>query len=288
MRPQDVRLLILGLTSKCNGKCITCFHSNANPEADFELSDRVYREVREQLFGCIKELNILSGGEPFLYHNIDGFLEDIRKYTFKTAFDTTLAIMSSKHREMLKDMDVRFVTSLDGSTGELNDGIRPGCPFDMVVDNIKYFVGCGKEVIIVTTVAAHNFYDMHKMVELAEELGVSKIVFQPAQQYSSLDKPFKFELMPEDPEYVAFVKSWVKNVECVTRLGRVKNPHVISQKGCPVPKDTLMIDVGGWVCFCSYGESPKMGNMCNDPLEEIISNEKYDAARVKCQRCVVR
>ena len=67
MKISDVKILKLGLTNKCNGKCIMCWHSNADQYGYKELDNKIYQEIKDTLFPTIKVLDIIAGGEIFLY-----------------------------------------------------------------------------------------------------------------------------------------------------------------------------------------------------------------------------
>jgi AdoMet-dependent heme synthase len=189
---KDVRILFLGLTNKCNGKCITCWHSNRFPFVNHEISPIVYKKVKDELFNNIKILNLVGGGETMLYSRIGEVLEDIKKYKFKTIITSNFASIKDKERRLLSEADIDFVVSLDGSTAKLQEFIRPNCNYETVIDNIKYFISKGRKVVIQTTVSNHNFYDIENIILLAEKLGVSGVRFHSVEYLRQLDHPYRF------------------------------------------------------------------------------------------------
>ena len=300
MKLSEVKILMLGLTNRCNAKCITCWHSNERPFSPNELLPRVYEELRKKLFPSIDVLDVCGGGEVFFSPLFDTLLQDIQKYDFKTIITSNFSMISREQRELLATANVEFVVSLDGSHSELQSFLRPGCSFDNVVRNIQYFVSNGNRVTIQTTVSDHNFYDMGNMIELAEDLRVDGIRFHSARYLGHLDQPTKFKNPSADMDYIREITSKNYGVRYAMYfdfyhkmnrdplLKRIKNhlkgmfPDRYLMEFCQNTRRTIKVQEDGKVLSCCLPESRVMGDLNKSVLEEIIDTPRYDSMRRTC------
>jgi MoaA/NifB/PqqE/SkfB family radical SAM enzyme len=242
-------------------------------------------------------------------------LDDMKKYKFKTTIESNFSMITEKQRNILKDIDVRFITSLDGSKKELQEFLRPQCYYDEVINNIKFFVKCGKRVIIRMTITNYNFYDMIDMIKLAEELKVESVIFHQAQYLGVLEQPYKFGPPLEDMDYIKKLVQLKHKVDynlyldfyrrssmfwnprrgiyCVmdpvTALGagiRVKFDNllamILKKDCCPISRNFIKVDIDGKIYFCSCHECESRGDLSKNSLDEILDNDRYDKIRQKC------
>ena len=315
MNLKDIKYLKLGLTNYCNSACLTCWHSNSNKHTCTHLDEGIYSQIRKEVFPTIKILDLLSGGEVFLYKGIDRVLADIQDFKFKTIIESNFSVLTDRHRQILKNLDVEFVVSLDGSSREMQEFLRPQCHFDTVVGNIKYFTRQGKRVTIRMTVSNHNFYDMKNMLRLAETLGVEGVKFHGVQYLPCLEPPLKFSKPPEDMEFVKeimgqkykvlydffldfyrrnfFTISPMRGTFCIldpiTATGAgfwVKIENILAmclrKECCPIAREFIRVDIDGNLYFCSVHGLKSIGNLNQHSLKDIIENKEYDATRKKC------
>lgn len=289
---------MLGLTNRCNGKCIMCWHSNKVQHRACDLPLSVYDELERKLFRRIHLLNLSGGGEILLYPYIDKVLTDIQKYKFTTTMTSNFSNVSDKYRDMLSKIRSEFVVSLDGTTPNIQNFIRPGCDFDKVIYNIKYFKARGKKITIQTTVSNHNFYDMENMIKLAGSLGVDVLKFQDVQFLENMDRPYRVEKPPHDIAYLDRILKGSKVPTCVFfdfyHRPLLKIPFSVHKlfrwwesrhtAFCPNTVGTLKVQENGLVLSCCLPESKIVGDLRKDDLEKIIDNEQYEAIRRNC-RC---
>jgi MoaA/NifB/PqqE/SkfB family radical SAM enzyme len=272
------------------------------------------------MFKHIKILDLISGGEIFLYKHIGLLLEDIKKYKFRTIIESNFAVINEQQKQILKDANVNFIVSLDGSHKELQKFLRPQCDYDTVIDNIRFFVKHKKRVTIRMTVSNYNFYDMADMLKLGEELGVDGIIFHEVQYLGCLEKPYKFDKPPEDMEYVKsiiskkykinydiFLSYYRRNsvflnfirgtyycvIDPITAQGAgayVKLHNLISlltrRESCPISRQFIKVDIDGKIYFCSHHECSPVGDLTRNCLEYIMENQGYDNIRKMCS-CAV-
>lgn len=302
MRLNEVRNLLLGLTNRCNGSCIMCWHSNKIQHYHYDLPIRIYEHIKDRLFPRIRFLNLSGGGEILLYPNIDKVLSDIKHYKFKTSITSNFSDISDTYRNKLKDINVEFVVSLDGSNKQLQEFLRPNCDYDKVIDNIKYFKAHRKRITIQTTISDYNLYDMDKLIALGNNLGVDVIKFQEVQYLGNLDKPYKFKKPIKDIDYVTKVLSNKTKIQTAAYLDFYRKPLLTIPKEfntlyrlwpfkntqlCQNTQDTLKIQENGQVLSCCVPYSKVMGDLRYDLLETIIGSKEFEENRVHCQ-CPMR
>ena len=298
MKLKDIRILFLGLTNKCNGRCITCWHSNRLPFPNHEISLDIYEQVKDKLFKNIKILNLVGGGETMLYSRIDKVLEDVKKYKFKTVITSNFTSMSEKQKELLSDINIDFVASLDGSNAKLQEFIRPSCIYQAAIDNIKYFVNKRKKVVIQTTVSDHNFYDMENMIRLAESLNVEGIRFHSVQYLSHLDNPLKFKKPSEDMNYIdkilkkkysvgfgIYLDFYHKQSQDAYRPLYLFDiwSSILKKDVCSHARNTIKIQENGMLATCCLPACKIAGDLNFHSIEEIIDTPQYDGLIKTCK-----
>lgn len=132
----------LELRKSCNMSCVHCYNSsNPNAENKCELMSK------EQWFEIIKQLKeynpktvILIGGEPLMYKGVDEIIEYIRKNIPNTVIVlySNLTLLTNKLLLVLKENDVKVVTSIYGSNADIHDRVTTvKGSFDKTVNSIK-------------------------------------------------------------------------------------------------------------------------------------------------------
>ena len=303
MKLKEVKTLMLGLTNRCNAKCIMCWHSNKEKHVTAELDESIYREIKNKLFHRIKELNLAGGGEVLMYPRIEEIFSDISKYRFRTIITSNFAFISERNRNLLKNADVEFVISLDGSNKSLQEFLRPGCDYDRIIDNIKFFKQYNKKMIFQTTVSNYNFYDIENMIKLGEDLGIDMVKFQNVQFLNNLDKPYKISNPPEDLKYLDSIFNKQYKTKTSIFLSFYHTPYIMvpkmlrnvckklyrffPSKYCHNTISTLKVQEDGEILSCCIPYSKRMGNLHDSLLEDIIGSKEFDKNRELCM-CSIR
>lgn len=317
MQVKDVKFLKLGITNRCNSRCLTCWHSNATKVPRiFDMDKQIYNHVKEQLFPHIKILDFLSGGEFFMCQYVNEVIDDVCNGAFKTTIESNMSLITPAQKQKLSKANVRFIASLDGSTKQLQEFLRPQCTYEKVIENIKYFVNCGKRVTIRMTVSNHNFYDMKNMMKLAELLKVENVIFHEVEELSSIERPLHFLPPPVDVAYLNDIikTKWAIGIDIylsyyrrssmyfkptrgiynvmdpMTAMGagfKVKFANVWAMIAktdtCPIPNNFINIDIDGKIYFCSCPECRSIGvGLHKYTLQQILDHPVYDKTRKEC------
>lgn len=297
MKLTEVKKLLLELTNRCNGRCIMCWRFNNKTLPAYEISEELYTQVRDKLFPHIREFYPGGGGEVFLYSRFREVMQDVKKYGFKVKISSNFSTITEEQKQILKDIDVDFQVSLDGSYKELQEFIRPNCTFETVIDNIKTFVHFGKKIALSVTLSNHNFYNMEKILELSDELGVDEVRLHGVQYLPGTDKPYRFSKPQIDMAYLDkvtqrkfktryyiklydyFYSSLGFKESVLESLPEMK--ELVKDGFCPRTANTVYIQ-GDKVLTCHLLGNKVVGDLAKNTLEEIIDNEVYDDIRRTC------
>lgn len=288
MQIEEIKTLNLALTNKCNGRCIMCWHSNKDPRGFMEIPENFYEQAKT-LFPTIKVLDLISGGEVFLYSHINRLFEDSTEFNYLIKISTNGSVISNYHKELLSKLNVEFTVSLDATYAELHNKIRQGCSFNKAIETIKYFVDIGKKVYIRSCFSNHNFYEMQGILDLAEKLNVSGVKLQTVQYLDSVDKPYSFTKPPIDIKYLKSLKSKVKYSMAFDYFK--KNPespslftkltYLVRHKYCPLNKNFLKIDMDGKIYSCSVVRYARiLGDLRLNSLTNILKT--CEPIRINC------
>ena len=176
-----------GSTPSPKTACFMCPRSSPNfyPEPDYtdELADRL-----KFLMPHLTEIRIQGVAEPFWKDRVFEVLErlEFHKYNRKCTLSTYTngSILNAKQRKRLIEICPRAALffSLDAATAKTYQRIRRLNLFDLVVDNIRNFVkerGPDHRVEIANNLNLLNLHEAIQMVELARELNVDLIQFNP-------------------------------------------------------------------------------------------------------------
>ncbi len=166
------------ITYGCNLNCIHCY-INAGPKPyNGELTTEKAIQIVDQLANARVPLIVFSGGEPFYRKD---FLE-LLKYaatstSLKLAVSTNGTLITEKTASILSELNIQYIgISLDSHIPSEHDNFRkiPGA-FTKAVKGIKTSLEYGIPVGIRMTLTRKNIEEIHKMVDLAIKLGVSRL-----------------------------------------------------------------------------------------------------------------
>lgn len=193
--------MTLGVTTKCNLKCIMCAGHSFDYSVDMTIDDV------KILLNSLKDNDRhfdepfwvdLTAGEPTLNSDLGLIFEYVKKkfpdVTINTITNATLPIKGNL-RTGYRYVD-RVGISIDGATAKTFEQIRKGASFKNVINNVKEIISIKQEIqtppnIIVLFVAMDlNILELPDLVRLVHSLGISKIFVQESEDRQS---PFNFE-----------------------------------------------------------------------------------------------
>lgn len=286
---------IIAITLNCNSRCIMCdIWKNKIPN---ELPSEYYKKLPSSLL----DINI-TGGEPFLRQDIVEIIRNMKAAAPHARFimntNGFMPHMVKKHMpEILKiDPNFAFRVSIDG-IGKAHDAIRriPG-GYKKILESLRIAKELGtRDLGIAFTLIDQNVEELPKVQKLADDLGVefSMTVATSSVIYFGTGKD---HLRPKNPERLEH------NLEQAARahLSRMSPKELMRgwflkrllhfvQTG----KRALVCDAGtGFFYMDSLGNvytchlKPwKMGNIKEQSMEAILSNQTYAKRVASCDAC---
>lgn len=209
----------LNITNRCNLHCSYCAVSptkNAPGDLSLEEWKRVVDELaRIQVFQLL-----ISGGEPFLYHDFPEILNHILQYHFRISINTNGTLFNVEVLSLLSQsgrLD-NIQVSLDGPNSEIHDSIRGKGTFKKILGGATLLRQWEVPFSFFIVVCRNNKDHLEQMVQLSNELGASRITFSPML-------PQGGALLHMDDLYLSFEEQ--KTVEAGVRSLRKIFPNLI-------------------------------------------------------------
>lgn len=190
--------LAIFVTSKCNLRCAYCYANGG--DAGKTISREIWLAAMNHFFSALAadaqskhspksvSLSIHGGGEATL--EFDLLREIVAEFNARAHFAglrTAIRIGSNGTygeavRQWILANSIHVNISLDGPRS-VQDRLRPfrsGLPsYDAVVRNLTVLVRAGRQVWVRSTVTAGTLDSMMETVELASQLGIAMVHFEP-------------------------------------------------------------------------------------------------------------
>ncbi len=166
-------------TYRCNLHCSMCYQNNHNRF----VSELCLRDIEKIFTGSgIKQIHLV-GGEIFIRKDIYDILRFFNSTMDCISIQTNGTLISDEGVGLINEMDriKEMWFSLDGIR-DSHDLIRGQGSFDKTIKTIKSFIG-SKCVVINSVIMKNNINDMLNLYEMADSMGVDKIVFQFEMKY---------------------------------------------------------------------------------------------------------
>jgi len=170
-------LIVWDVTYACNLKCKHCY-ANAGKALKDELTTEEAKHVIDIFDRAGVTAIAFSGGEPLVRHDIFELAKYASDKGMYVAVATNGTLITEEMAKKMKEAGIKFVQiSLDGATAEVHDSFRgiEGA-FERTINGIKNAVKEGFFVEIATTATKHNYREIPKIIDLAEELGVKGLM----------------------------------------------------------------------------------------------------------------
>jgi uncharacterized protein len=190
--------LAIFVTSKCNLRCAYCYANGG--DSGKTISREIWLAAMDYFFSSLAagaqsrqapktvSLSIHGGGEAtvefdLLREIVGEFNTRARSAGLRTAVRMgSNGTYSDEVQKWILKNNIHVNISLDGPR-EVQDRLRPfrsGQPsYDAVVRNLKALVRAGRKVWVRSTVTAGSLDSMLETVELASQLGIAMVHFEP-------------------------------------------------------------------------------------------------------------
>lgn len=306
-------------TTACNLACITC-----SRDLFIKKSRHMKLEEFKRVIEQIRPLKItLSGfGEPFTNNRLTEMIAYAEENGISVNTTSNMTLIDEKLAEKIVDCRLELLKiSIDAARPDTYMRIRGEDCHQKLIDGIKFITRVKKEKGVKHpsmrfnfVVQKENFKEMTEVVEIAHNIGVEAIYFQPLEMIDIVERKdsivgdmSKEELLSEFKraynaanayDVPTNLKSLIDDIDTFWKkyveVG-VQNERRI----CALPWLSTYITVDGDVLpCCSFSTTPEgaMGNIFREDFMDIWNKEKYRKFRKAiregkrpyriCQNCV--
>lgn len=304
--------VILGLTEKCNLRCIFC---ERGPNSQYKNIDFLtFKRVVAEIGPYTRILNLTGWGENLVhpdFHRMFDYITEEVSNELKLLLITNGTIMDETlMRKFLKNLDILTI-SLNSSKEEVFEQLMPNARFEEVIKNIKKLVKLKEEINSEKPVLHASFVGMRQNIEelpdfvrFTNELGFDAVGFN----YLMICAAHHFD-------YSLFFRQDITNdMICKAKeiaddlgIGFRLPPSFKTKLGCKdesytnekcfFPWTFSTISSDGKVEPCCFWDDTVMGNINEVSFKEIWNGEKYRNLREKvnsqdppkpCKNCRAR
>lgn len=303
------RSIYIEPTSRCNEFCQQCPRTLLSREEDRDLSFDDFRRVVDQ-FPVLERVVLHGLGEPLLNKDLPRMVRYLKDRGTYVLFNSNGVALTLKKGQALIDAGLdEYRLSMDGSSREMYARVRGVDAFDKIWRNIKAFVTLQREqeaskpaVSLWFTAMRENLPDLPNLIALADESGIREVHLQRLVYFEEglansqqslfrraepeeLEIVRRGELMCRERGITFSAAGMVTPLESITRDFGAR-PWM----GCRRPYTLTYITSSGNVlscCFAPFGhrsareyrEERVLGNVFQQPIEEIWQGERYEAFR---------
>ena len=285
----------IGLTNKCNHKCIFCGLDWARG-TDTLKTDILLQNLEDMGKIGVKSICFSGAGEPALHPDFSLIIKKTKEFGMDVSFSTNITLFNKAiAKETLPSTSwIRF--SLDAATPETHAKIH-GCSkgdFPIILKNLSDAVEIKREKNLNTTLGVQfllmeeNAHEILEVTELCKKMGVDNLQIKPYSQNPNSINKFNIDYK----KFIHFKKELekfnTKDFEVFFRIKRIdrvsKNreyPHcyglpffaIINEKGNVLP------------CHLFYNHLKfAYGNIYENKFSEIWKSENRELVLKKIQQ----
>ncbi len=250
-------LIVWNFTNLCNFRCKHCYQTAGRPLPD-ELSLEEKLEVVAQLDRAGVAAVALSGGEPTIHPHFLPVIREISRRGMYPAVATNGWVFADKEKLLeAKRAGLRYVeVSVDSANPRKHDEFRgvEGA-WERAIKALQNAAELGISHALAMTVTRFNYEEVPEVIDLADELGLQRIVFFNFIPVGRGKEIVKYDLTPEQRE--EFLRTIYKE------MGKHKGLQIVSTAP-QYARVTLQLSGGEEV-------SPAHFYVGNDPIVKSLA-----------------
>ena len=294
-------------TTRCNTRCLTCGHYFSDFGND--MLPEVFEKIEKQVLDHVNRVDLIGYGEPLISKIFLQILNSCVKRGIKISTTTNGLLLTEDLIEKLVVSNVDLIISIDGTTPEVFNSIRPKIKFDRIIKALKMikkynrkYSNSDSNLFVNMVVVKRNMHQVADMVELANEFGVKRIIYFNCWADKNSEQIIASEIPTKHPELLKHNFSNVRplaakygieifapdfffssNNTCgkktdSTSLIQTESIDKLFPHYCYLPWNYAYFNVDGHVFSCCLmGHS--IGNVLKNSFDEIWNGNKYNHLR---------
>jgi len=282
------------VTDRCNYHCLGCYSDEGNErciDKDY-LSTKQAKELLDKLSALGVENLIISGGEPFLRHDLLDLLMYARKSLGfdKIIIGTNGSVLPKKEIRKYIGIVDNISVAIDGYDEKNSKFLRDGGSYEKSIDSIKYLRNNQLPVSMVATLHKKNSKYYKEYQKLSDELQV----------------PLSFSLLTCSPSNKSIEGFLLDGKDMLDFYETVKNDRVLNAQledslvfddlsfkdGCGAGGEMISVSYDGTIYPCHMLHDPELAlcNLLDESLEKVkeyFNNQKqFSVENVdSCKKC---
>ena len=281
-----IKSLFVEITNRCNLKCKHCYNNSGGAK-----NDQIPLSIVSNIIGEARTLGVakicISGGEPFLHHDISAIIRTCDEAEIQTQLITNGLLLSNYLPELLRTRYISLQISIDG-TELSHDILRGKGAFSRTDSSIRAIHG-QIPWNLKCTINNYNKDDVKSIIEYGI-LNKALIV-----SFSLINNQGRAKI---NPELLLDTDSTIEVIKTLSLLKSeyskeiiIEYPSINCNNQCPFsqlsPGEIApRIDANGNVFCCSVFDNKcfSLGNICSSSISDIIASDKarnvFDLIRV--------
>lgn len=270
LRPSYVgKTLNIEITSKCNEKCIYCFHDINGSHGKMKNidSELFYRVTKEAYELGVTDVGLYLSGEPLLNPDVYDYVKYLKDIGFKYVYLSTNGLLCTPQnlRKLVEAGIDSIKFSLAAATKEnflKHHGVDA---FEVVKENVKYAYEyrkqSGKKYALYAFCILTRFNkDERELMEQEYGPCVDEIIFTNVLDSVIPIKGFREYLMLEQDAAM--------------------NPKPRAVMPCPLAFNTIAVDEDGYLMICcTKSKSAKVADLNKVSLKEGLYSDEFISLR---------
>lgn len=290
--------LMISVTNDCNLKCRMCDIPLSYKREELSTNDFKILFKDFSGMGNHKKSVVLSGGEPLMRKDIFDIISFASSLGIFTYLPSNGCLITESVAKKLRYAGIEVVNiSIDGPK-EIHDNLRGKGMFDKAIRAIKNLKDQNINTTIATTVLNQNYDKLTYVLELAKNLEVTTVMFQPFNKiFISAYKKEDFwiddmkklnnsinDIIHLSDKYSILVnhKKYLKNM-----VAYFSNNYSPSNKKCLIVERSCSIDHNGNIYICWLQTQFLLGNIKKEKINYIWNSKKHKLIKktIKKTKC---
>ena len=198
-------------TNRCNLMCVTCIRNSwAEPFGDMDWS--VFEALIDGLaaFPGPKTIAFAGLGEPLLHERFPDMVRLAHERGLRTEMTSNAMLLTPSLAGRLIEAGLdQFTVSIDGTSGDSHESIRPGASLEEITNNVRILYRLSEKasltplsVGIEFVAMKRNIHELHAMREVANRIKASFILVTNILPYTAeLQDEILYHMGPDVYEF---------------------------------------------------------------------------------------